>query len=137
MNSSERALAALKSNMVRVYGFWKSKSKTAISPMPSSSIMIPRRLLPALLEGVKNSIIQSMECYTTEEPIYALATPFSPSALAVIRASGNDCLSLIGDCFTGSFAAGLILFNYNIENAIELAIKAAGESVTKRGAQPE
>ena len=42
-----------------------------------------------------------MECYTTEEPIYALATPFSPSALAVIRASGNDCLSLIGDCFTG------------------------------------
>ncbi len=42
-----------------------------------------------------------------------------------------------GDCFTGSFAAALTLFNYNTENAIELAIKAAAESVTKRGAQPE
>lgn len=39
--------------------------------------------------------------YTTEEPIYALATPFSPSALAVIRTSGTDAISLVQKVFKG------------------------------------
>ena len=39
--------------------------------------------------------------YTTEEPIYALATPFSPSALAVIRTSGKEAISLFGKVFKG------------------------------------
>ena len=43
-----------------------------------------------------------MAHYSTGEPVYALATPFSPSALAVIRASGDDSLNLFQPCFTGS-----------------------------------
>ena len=39
--------------------------------------------------------------YTTEEPIYALASPFSPSALAVIRTSGKEAISLFGKVFKG------------------------------------
>ena len=42
-----------------------------------------------------------MAHYVTEEPIYALATPYSPSALAVIRASGEGVLSLFQPYFTG------------------------------------
>ena len=42
-----------------------------------------------------------MTGYTTEEPIYALATPFSPSALAVIRTSGTDAISLVQKVFKG------------------------------------
>lgn len=42
-----------------------------------------------------------MTGYTTEEPIYALATPFSPSALAVIRTSGTDVISLVQKVFKG------------------------------------
>lgn len=40
--------------------------------------------------------------YTCSEPVYALATAFSPSALAVIRASGDGVLSLFAPCFEGS-----------------------------------
>ena len=43
-----------------------------------------------------------MAQYSTGEPVYALATPFSPSALAVIRASGDDSLRLLQPCFSGS-----------------------------------
>lgn len=39
--------------------------------------------------------------YTTDEPIYALATAYSPSALAVIRASGDSSLSRIAPFFKG------------------------------------
>lgn len=42
-----------------------------------------------------------MTGYTTDEPIYALATPFSPSALAVIRTSGDDSISLFSSLFKG------------------------------------
>ena len=42
-----------------------------------------------------------MQNYTTQEPIYALATSYSPSALAVIRASGDGVLSLFAPCFKG------------------------------------
>lgn len=42
-----------------------------------------------------------MLAYTTQEPIYALATAFAPSALAVIRASGEDVLSIVSPYFTG------------------------------------
>ena len=42
-----------------------------------------------------------MTGYTTEEPIYALATPFSPSALAVIRTSGTEAISLVQKVFKG------------------------------------
>ena len=48
-----------------------------------------------------DAIITYMTGYTTEEPIYALATPFSPSALAVIRTSGTDSISLFGKVFKG------------------------------------
>ena len=39
--------------------------------------------------------------YTTDEPVYALATAFMPSALAVIRASGKDSLKLLSPYFRG------------------------------------
>ncbi len=39
--------------------------------------------------------------YTTDEPVYALATPYAPSALAVIRASGTASLSLLAPFFKG------------------------------------
>lgn len=41
-----------------------------------------------------------MAHYATGEPIYALATPYSPSALAVIRASGDGVLSIFQPYFT-------------------------------------
>lgn len=41
-----------------------------------------------------------MAHYATDEPIYALATPYSPSALAVIRASGEGVLSLLSSRFS-------------------------------------
>lgn len=44
----------------------------------------------------------SMANYETGEPVYALATPYSPSALAVIRASGDNILSLFQPYFTGN-----------------------------------
>ena len=43
-----------------------------------------------------------MARYATDEPIYALATPYSPSALAVIRASGCGVLSMIAPYFSAS-----------------------------------
>lgn len=42
-----------------------------------------------------------MQNYTTDEPIYALATSYSPSAIAVIRASGDGVLSLFAPYFKG------------------------------------
>ena len=42
--------------------------------------------------------------YTTDEPVYALATAFMPSALAVIRASGKDSLKLLAPYFKGKLA---------------------------------
>ena len=41
-----------------------------------------------------------MEAYTTDEPIYALATAFAPSALSVIRTSGDDCIQMISRIFS-------------------------------------
>lgn len=45
-------------------------------------------------------IIKAMPKYCTEEPIYALATPFSPSALAILRASGNSVHSMLAPFFS-------------------------------------
>ncbi len=51
-----------------------------------------------------------------------------------------DCVKPVdtvgaGDCFTGSLAAGLNLYNGNVDKAIELASAAASLAVTKMGAQ--
>ncbi len=43
-----------------------------------------------------------MAHYATQEPIYALATPFYPSAIAVIRASGDGCISMFQPFFSGN-----------------------------------
>ncbi len=43
--------------------------------------------------------------YTTDEPVYALATAYAPSALAVIRASGTASLSLLAPFFKGRLSA--------------------------------
>lgn len=42
----------------------------------------------------------AMDLYTTDEPIYALATAYAPSALAVIRTSGDDSVSLLSPFFS-------------------------------------
>ena len=42
-----------------------------------------------------------MSHYSVDEPVYALATPFAPSAIAVIRASGDGVLSLLSPLFSG------------------------------------
>ena len=78
MNSSERFLAALKSNMERLY---YSMQCIAISAYDAYNRGMPH--------------------YTVDEPIYALATPFAPSALAVIRASGDGVLSMLEPLFAG------------------------------------
>lgn len=49
-----------------------------------------------------NLYYKGMPKYTTLEPVYALATPFSPSALAVMRASGENAISLLSPYFTGN-----------------------------------
>ncbi len=46
-----------------------------------------------------------MPHYSVDDPIYALATPFSPSALAVIRASGDNIISIFSPLFTGKLEA--------------------------------
>lgn len=46
-----------------------------------------------------------MLSYTTQEPIYALATTFAPSALAVIRASGENAISMLLPFFKGRLKA--------------------------------
>ena len=38
--------------------------------------------------------------YQTEERIYALSTPFAPSALALIRLSGENTISSFQPCFS-------------------------------------
>lgn len=45
--------------------------------------------------------MRDMFQYTTDEPIYALATAYVPSSLAVIRASGESSLSLFAPFFKG------------------------------------
>lgn len=45
-----------------------------------------------------------MNNYSTDTPIYALATPLAPSALAVIRTSGQDSISLLANAFSRSKA---------------------------------
>ena len=42
-----------------------------------------------------------MPHYSVDDPIYALATPFAPSALAVIRGSGDNIIQLFEPLFTG------------------------------------
>lgn len=41
-----------------------------------------------------------MFSYTTDERIYSLATPFSPSALAIVRTSGEGCIDSICNAFS-------------------------------------
>ena len=45
-----------------------------------------------------------MARYSTGDPIYALATPYAPSALAVIRASGDGVISLIQPLFSSDLS---------------------------------
>lgn len=45
-------------------------------------------------------IIAHMETYNTDDIIFALATGWNQSALAVIRVSGPDCLTHVGECFS-------------------------------------
>ena len=45
-----------------------------------------------------------MAHYSTGDPIYALATPYSPSALAVIRASGDGVISLLQPLFSSDLS---------------------------------
>ena len=43
-----------------------------------------------------------MDAYTTDEPIYALATPYAPSAIAVVRTSADDAIEMISSAFSGA-----------------------------------
>ena len=54
---------------------------------------------------MQNVDFQTMAHYATDDPIYALATPYYPSALAVIRASGDGVLSLLSSIFSSSLKA--------------------------------
>lgn len=53
------------------------------------------------MRKLKDTNIKDMQTYTTDEPIYALATSYSPSALAVIRASGEGSISMLIPFFKG------------------------------------
>ena len=46
------------------------------------------------------SILLDMESYDTDDIIYALATAWAQSALAVIRVSGEGCRKALGECFS-------------------------------------
>ena len=41
-----------------------------------------------------------MDAYTTNEPIYALATPYAPSAIAIVRTSGDGVIKSIANVFS-------------------------------------
>ncbi|HAC31102.1 MAG TPA: hypothetical protein DCF70_00555, partial [Treponema sp.] len=38
--------------------------------------------------------------YNPEDPIAAIATPLSPGALAIVRASGKNCVQLVSKVFS-------------------------------------
>ena len=40
-----------------------------------------------------------MDAYTTNEPIYALATAYAPSAIAIVRLSGDGVIDLLSSVF--------------------------------------
>ncbi len=42
-----------------------------------------------------------MDAYTTNEPVYALATPYAPSAIAVVRTSGDGVIEMLARAFSG------------------------------------
>lgn len=52
------------------------------------------------MKNLKKRYHQAMTGYTTGEPIYALATPYAPSALAVVRTSGEKCIEMIAPLFS-------------------------------------
>ena len=43
-----------------------------------------------------------MQLYTTDEPIYSLATAYAPSAIAIIRLSGIDSIKLLSSYFSNA-----------------------------------
>ena len=43
-----------------------------------------------------------MENYSVDEPIYALATAYAPSALAVVRTSGKGSIGMLAGAFSPS-----------------------------------
>ena len=78
-----------------------------------------------------------MDSYTTNEPIYALATPYAPSALAIIRASGEHSLSLLSPFFSRkkrllNAESGTLLHGY-ISNKEEKRVDEVVLSIYKEG----
>ena len=53
-----------------------------------------------------------MSSYAVDEPIYALATAYQPSALAVIRASGEGSWDLLRPYFSGRLSSGKASHGY-------------------------
>lgn len=53
-----------------------------------------------LNRGFAIVILCLMNNYSTDTPIYALATPMAQSALAVIRTSGKDSISMLANAFS-------------------------------------
>jgi tRNA modification GTPase TrmE len=54
-----------------------------------------------MLNRVASAVILfPMTSYTTDTPIYALSTPFAPSALAVVRCSGDNTIEMLSKAFS-------------------------------------
>lgn len=109
------------------------------SPSPPHFIFLPfRRLAPSLV------VAQTLVCtvysavMNTDDTIYALATPWAESALAVIRTSGPDAISLSSRCFSRSKAlekasSSTLVHGYVIDPATQERIDEAVAAVYRKG----
>lgn len=90
-------------------------------------------------------IIAFMDTYNTEDIIFALATGWNQSALAVIRISGPNCFKALSNCFSrpkallnaknATLVHGYIVDkNKNKIDEVVLAVNSAGHGYTKQEA---
>jgi tRNA modification GTPase len=75
--------------------------KSSVFMPRSIEVFLPLREAPR--KGYAVALMKSIS-YDTSDPIIALASPWGESAVAVLRASGRACISLIAGCFSRSEA---------------------------------
>ena len=85
-----------------------------------------------------------MQLYSTDVPIYSLATAYAPSAIAIIRLSGTDTIKLLSSYFsapaklveakTNTLVYGLLQDGEDIVDEVVLAVYKKGHGYTSEEA---
>ena len=85
-----------------------------------------------------------MQLYTTDEPIYSLATAYAPSAIAIIRLSGIDSIKLLSSYFSNAnkllaaksntLVHGLLIDGESVVDEVVLAVYKKGHGYTSEEA---